>query len=384
MNSTPRQMRGQESKVLLLESFYGGSHQSVADGLVDHSRHAIDLLTLPARFWKWRMRGASLWFVDQIDRELSYDLILCTSLMDVAALKALIGPACPPILLYCHETQLGYPQPGQNDADLHFAFTDLVNMLVADLVVFNSNTHRQRFLEALPAFLRRLPEYRPMWSVEAVTAKSVTCYPGIVLQAPEVHPRAAPAGELPLIIWNHRWEFDKAPAPFFAALRELANRGREFQVALLGENFNTMPEEFAEARRDLGDRIIQYGYVANRAEYGQWLARGAIVVSTAIQENFGIAVMEAIAHGCHPVLPERLSYPEIIPTEFHSTCLYTNHDGLVSLLDSHLESVACGGRSGADPGLIAHARTFEWNRRVGQFDDLIDQVIVKATGPSHE
>jgi len=92
MNSTPRQMRRQESRVLLLESFYGGSHQSVADGLVDHSRHAIDLLTLPARFWKWRMRGASLWFVDQIDRGLPYDLILCTSLMDVAALKALIGP----------------------------------------------------------------------------------------------------------------------------------------------------------------------------------------------------------------------------------------------------------------------------------------------------
>ncbi|MEE8441427.1 MAG: DUF3524 domain-containing protein, partial [Spirochaetia bacterium] len=117
-------MRGQESRILLLESFYGGSHRDVADGLVSHSRHSIHLLTLPARFWKWRMRGASIWFADKIRAKLirnraagggfPYDLILCTSLMDVAAMKALIGRECPPILLYCHETQIAYPQPSRS------------------------------------------------------------------------------------------------------------------------------------------------------------------------------------------------------------------------------------------------------------------------------
>ena len=387
MNSTPSQIRGQETRVLLLESFYGGSHRSVADGLVCHSRHSIDLLTLPARFWKWRMRGASLWFVDRIgaDKTVSgipYDLILCSSLMDVAALKALLGHTCPPILLYCHETQLVYPQPGQNDGDLHFAFTDLVNMLVADRVLFNSDTHRRRYLEALPAFLRRLPEYRPMWSVDAVAAKVATCYPGITLAAP----KPPPPGETspPLIIWNHRWEFDKAPAAFFAALRELADRGCEFQVALLGENFNTMPEEFSEARRVLGNRIVQYGYVADQAEYHRWLARGRVVVSTAIQENFGIAVMEAVAHGCHPILPNRLSYPEIIPAEFHRTCLYSDHDGLVSLLETNLGPSQRGKYGVADARLIAHARTFEWGHRIGQFDQIIDDLIDEMTERTRE
>ncbi len=389
MNSTPRQMRRQELRVLLLESFYGGSHRDVADGLVSHSRHSIHLLTLPARFWKWRMRGASLWFADQIrakkagDREavgpIPYDLIFCTGLMDVAALKALVGPGCPPILLYCHETQLAYPQPDRNDADLHFAFTDLVNMLVADRVLFNSDTHRQRYLAALPAFLRRLPEYRPMWSVDAVAAKSATCYPGITLSTAPEAPESPP-----LIIWNHRWEFDKAPGAFFAALRKLADRGCEFQVALLGENFNTMPKEFSEARRDLGNRIIQYGYVADRTEYHSWLARGTVVVSTAIQENFGIAVMEAIAHGCHPILPNRLSYPEIIPAEFHHTCLYSDQNSLTALLEARLGPNAPGDhangkRGGTDPKLIAHARTFEWRHRISQFDDFIDQVIDEMT-----
>ena len=39
--------------------------------------------------------------------------------------------------------------------------------------------HRRAFLEALPAFLRRFPEYRPMWSADAVAEKSSVCYPGI-------------------------------------------------------------------------------------------------------------------------------------------------------------------------------------------------------------
>ncbi|MBW2707028.1 MAG: DUF3524 domain-containing protein, partial [Deltaproteobacteria bacterium] len=35
-------------KFLFLEPFFGGSHREFAQGLVAHSRHSIDLLTLPA------------------------------------------------------------------------------------------------------------------------------------------------------------------------------------------------------------------------------------------------------------------------------------------------------------------------------------------------
>ena len=45
--------------ILFLEPFYGGSHREFADGLVQHSRQRIELHTLPARFWRWRMRGAA-------------------------------------------------------------------------------------------------------------------------------------------------------------------------------------------------------------------------------------------------------------------------------------------------------------------------------------
>ena len=48
------------ARILLLSPYHGGSHQAFADGLIKHSSHHIDLLSLPPRFWKWRMRGAGM------------------------------------------------------------------------------------------------------------------------------------------------------------------------------------------------------------------------------------------------------------------------------------------------------------------------------------
>ncbi|MEJ2730858.1 MAG: DUF3524 domain-containing protein [Deltaproteobacteria bacterium] len=54
-----------------MESFFGGSHREFAKGLVSHSKHRIDLKTMPARFWKWRMRGAALYFVKKCPRSMT-------------------------------------------------------------------------------------------------------------------------------------------------------------------------------------------------------------------------------------------------------------------------------------------------------------------------
>ncbi len=48
--------------VVVLEPYHGGSHAAFVSAIQAHSRHRITLVTLPARKWKWRMRGAAIWF----------------------------------------------------------------------------------------------------------------------------------------------------------------------------------------------------------------------------------------------------------------------------------------------------------------------------------
>ena len=105
--------------------------------------------------------------------------------------------------------------------------------------------------------------------------------------------------------------------------------GIDFRLALLGENYQAEPKVFVEAKSRFGDKIVQYGFVQSKDEYVGWLRKGFVAVSTAIQENFGIAMVEAMRHGCLPLLPHRLSYPEILPKEFHGAFMYRDDDDLV-------------------------------------------------------
>ena len=319
-------------KFLFLESFYGGSHKEFADGLAAHSGHRIDLVTLPARFWKWRMRGAALHFLRQAPDVGRYDGLIVTDLMSLADLKALAGPSLPPALAYFHENQLTYPLAPGEAMDFQFGFTDITTALCADRVLFNSRFHFDAFFAQLPGFIKMMPEFRPLWCVERIRDKADVLHPGCRFPALQSGAGKRPDDGPPLIVWNHRWEFDKDPDAFFAALSALAQKGVAFRIALLGENFQAVPQAFLAARERFGDRIVCYGYEPDRGRYLQWLRNGHVVVSTALQENFGISIVEAVRCGCLPLLPDRLAYPEILPEPAHADCLYDGPEDLVEKL----------------------------------------------------
>ncbi len=360
-------------KFLFLEPFFGGSHRDFVNGLVRHSQHKIDLLTLPARFWKWRMRGASLYFIKKIKDLESYDGLIITDLMSLSDFKALCGHKCPPTLVYFHENQLTYPlAPGEN-IDFQFGFTDITTALAADRTLFNSKTHFQAFFSQLPNFLKMMPEYRPNWAEEEIRSKSGILYPGC--QFPfEIQTDNFSNSSPPLIIWNHRWEFDKNPADFFSALDTMLERGLDFRLALLGENFQIVPKDFIAARERYGSRIIQYGYIKSEEAYHKMLMRGSIVISTAKQENFGIATVEAIRYGCLPLLPARLSYPEIIPDSFHNDFLYKTQEELVEKLASLLMNFSSYRQQRSD---LARAMScFAWENIINQYDKELESLAL--------
>ena len=359
-------------KFLFLEPFFGGSHREFAQGLVTHSRHSIELLTLPARFWKWRMRGAALYFIKKVTGLESYHGLITTDLMSLSDFKALAKGACPPTLMYCHENQFTYPLAPGEHTDYQYGFTDITSALAADRILFNSRTHSDAFFEGLPGFLNLMPEYRPHWVVDDIRTKAGVLYPGCRFAAGSVSLQDPSLRSPPLIIWNHRWEFDKNPQAFFDALDAVLENGAEFRLALLGENFQAVPKVFIRARSRYGRRILQYGYVESRQEYIKWLQRGAIVISTAAQENFGISVVEAVRCGCLPLLPDRLAYPEIIPPEFHNRVLYGNQKDLVQKLSRLIKDYAQF--QDLRHRLSGAMQQFAWANLIDRYDEELEKL----------
>jgi glycosyltransferase involved in cell wall biosynthesis len=365
-------------RLLFLEPFFGGSHRDFAEGLIEHSKHSIDLHTLPARFWKWRLRGAALHFANIIKNPEKYDALITCDMLSLSDLKALWGAACPPTLVYFHENQLTYPLAPGETMDLQYGFTDITTALAADRILFNSKSHYNAFFENLPGFLQKMPEYRPRWVINAIRKKSSVLYPGCRFD-PETEIMLPKQDEIPLIIWNHRWEFDKNPILFFDTLEKVSGEGVQFRLALLGENHQVMPREFIAAKDRFGDRIEQYGFVASKEEYFTWLKRGSIVVSTADQENFGISIVEAIRHGCAPLLPNRLSYPELIPQHLHDDFLYRHEDELLKKLLNLITELSQPGNHWLKKiQILAQSMNrYSWQNLIVDYDREIDTLLEK-------
>jgi len=322
-------------RICVLEPYYTGSHAAWVNGYATHSQHEILPLTLTGQFWKWRMHGGAVTMARMCrERCLQADLLLASDMLDFCTFLALTRDMThhTPTALYMHENQLTYPLRPGDRRDLHYGFINYASMLCAERVYFNSDYHLASWFDELPRLLKHFPDYNELPTVSLLRERSQVLPLGLDLgKLDPYHPVTARLGK-PLILWNHRWEYDKNPGEFLQALYTLAERGLDFQVALLGEAFVRVPPEFEEARQRLNDRIAQFGYVDSYADYAQWLWQADIVVSTALHDFFGAAVVEAMYCGCFPILPRRLAYPQFVPECYQDRCLYRDHDELVALL----------------------------------------------------
>lgn len=320
------------------------------------------------------MLGAALYMADNIERIEQYDGVIVTDLFNLADFKALVGPKCPPIMVYFHENQLTYPQVVGDKSVFLLGMINITTALVADRVVFNSLMQKDAFLKAVPKFLNRGRDFTPKGVADKIRKKAGMLYPGITL-TPDAKVDAKKQKNPPLIIWNHRWGFDKNHELFFDVLEKLQEQGVNFQLALMGENFGKIPEEFFKARDIFADKIVVFGYVESRTEYTQWLKRGAIVISTADQENFGMSVIEAMIMGCIPLLPNRLSYPEILPEKFHTQFLYKNKYDLLEKLGQIISDVKA--YEDIQKQLAREMKSFLWENVVQSYDLALEQLVMR-------
>ena len=351
-------------RILILEPYYGGSHKTFLDGLQTHVPIDFSLLTLPARKWKWRMRLAAPFFADRIMslyKNKKFDLIFCSSFVDVATLRSLLPVPVSrlPMYTYFHENQFAYPVRRKDERDFHFGLTNLTTVLASDRVAFNTGYNRQTFLTGVEQILKICPDMNLTGMLEKIEAKSIILNPGIDFSLiDQAEKNIRKKVDSPVIVWNHRWEHDKNPKYFFKTLYELADEGLDFKVIILGQCFRSIPAVFVEAQDKLKQQILHCGFVETREKYSRLLALGDIVVSTAKHEFYGISIIEAVRAGCIPLLPDCLSYPELFPAQY----LYENKE-----LFKRLKSIF------HDPGTIdrtaARSMTdrFSWKQLSGKY-----------------
>jgi glycosyltransferase involved in cell wall biosynthesis len=355
-------------RLLLLEPYDTGSHSVWMRGYQAHSAHEVHILSLPGQFWQWRMLGGAVTLAEEfLKLEELPDLIVASDMLDLTAFLALTRPATAHVhtAVYFHENQLTYPSGPRQKLQEHYAFINYTSALAADAVFFNSAFHRDVFFEELPRVLKHFPDYTNLHTVERLREKSGVLPVGLDLRRFDAYRPETPRdpSRPPLIVWNHRWEYDKNPRQFFAALDRLADEGVPFEVALVGENTRQQPQEFEEARKRLGSRVVQYGYVKSFVDYARLLWDAHLVISTANQDFFGISVVEAITCGCWPVLPERLNYPALVPETWHHETLYPNFATLMRRARARLPDP-----HPPPPALRAHVAAFDWRVLAPQYD----------------
>ena len=307
-------------RILLLSAYDAPSHQRWREGLVGHcSDYHWEVLALPARYFSWRIRGNPLSWWGKHSAVLSqdFDVIVATSMVDLATLIALFpNLSHVPRLLYFHENQFAYPVSSAQHKSVEPAMVSIYAALAATRLCFNSEYNRQTFLQGVTGLLSKMPDHAPTHLAATLKRKSE------VLAVPlervcfgsreKNHERAY--GH---IVWNHRWEYDKSPDRLLALIKKLPE-DLPLTFHIVGQSFRQKPIEFTEIRQLLMERnwLGYWGYMDDVHAYRALLQRAHMVLSTAIHDFQGLSVLEAVAAGACPVVPDRLAYQELFPSAY--------------------------------------------------------------------
>ena len=316
-------------KILYVEPYYSGSHKQWIDSYKKNSRYKIEILGLPGRKWKWRMHGGAVTLAQEYNKlNKNFDLIICSDMLNLPVFKSLtnLQKNNTKVVMFFHENQFSYPwSPNDPDRkfnrDLHYGYINYTSSLVSDHNFFNSYYHRNQYIKDLKTYLNKMPDYNNKNTIKLIEDKSSTLYIGCDLKNNFKLKKSKHFK--PIILWNHRWEYDKNPELFFNTLFKLNEKNIDFNLIVLGESFTNYPSIFDVAKEKLSSKIIHFGYAETREKYLDLLSLSNILPVTSNQDFFGISIIEAISACNYPLLPNKLTYPELI----NNKIFFYNNDG---------------------------------------------------------
>ena len=324
-------------RILLLSAYDAMSHKMWRGRLLEmFPEHTWTQLVLPPRHFNWRIRGNSLqWALTEKDLlNQGYDLLIATSMVDLASLRGLIPCIAQlPTLLYFHENQFVYPLGSkQRSNNVEPQLVPLYSALCADATVFNSNYNRSTFLQGARELLKKLPDQLPPELLDRIEKSEVLPVP---LEEFPFEPVTSAMLERPKqildLVWNHRWEYDKGPKLLLCLTQAILKQRLAIRLHVVGQQFRSSPAEFEKIATlleqhaaDLSIDQGSFGFVEKRERYIYLLKNCEVVLSTALHDFQGLAIQEACTLGCTPLVPDALVYPEYIDSKF----LYTFNKGI--------------------------------------------------------
>jgi glycosyltransferase involved in cell wall biosynthesis len=366
-------------KVVILEPFFIGSHQSWAEGLQQHSHHEVTIISLQGRHWKWRMHGGAISLANQyLQLKFRPDVIVASDMLDFSTFLALTKSSTHgiPTAVYFHENQLSYPwsptdEDVQKGRDFHYGFINWTSILAADKVFFNSAYNQNSFFKELAILLGNMPDYKELQLIPLAQANSQVLPLGIQLSDLYINVIEKDYS-VPIILWNHRWEYDKNPEDFHQALQFLKSQSIQFKLIVCGEGFQDQPKVFEQIKSEFAGEIIHFGFAESKEAYHALLRQANILPVTSKQEFFGQSVIEAIAAGCYPLLPNSLAYPEHIPESLKNLFLYQD----IAQLHTNLADLCTN--FGMIQNLVAplqeYIMRYDWKNCIQQYDAQLESL----------
>jgi len=323
--------------IFYIDPFLSSSHGQWFKGFKKYSSHKIELDSENPEFWKNKLLFSAF---NYFDKDLSaYKHILLSSMIDASLFKSIFPDKY--ISTYMHENQISYPENkkrnlNNSNSNKIFSRINIASLLASDKVFFNSYYHQRVFLSSSRKFLKDNNVRNIDTILNSIEKKSTVLYIGIDFKnISNYKPNQRILNfkdnlkDYKILLWNHRLDFDKNPEQFFLLCRKMVQMNLKFKIIVLGEDLGTEYPESKKFKKEFKDNILHWGYEKDKNNYYSWLSISDILPVTSNQEFFGISVVEAILLGVTPLLPSRLSYPELIPIELHSEFLYSTFNSLL-------------------------------------------------------
>lgn len=209
-------------------------------------------------------------------------------------------------------------------------FTELGWIASQDVIFVGSSYHAEAFIERrIKPYITDRVEFKTLCDKIVVT--------GNPLFKEDYHKFDVQKSSK--IIISNRFDWEKRPNESlqFAYLAKKRHPDWEIVVTTSRPEFKSNKKWLVDLAREMEkDGIITIKSGLTKEEYHKELATSKIMLSNSIEENFGYCIVEAMHYNTYPLLPNKLSHPELV--RWNLELLYDDTDEILDKMEKLMES----------------------------------------------